>query len=117
MRLLLRHPRIDVNKCRTDDGTTALWMAAQVDLKIVRLLLRHPGIDVNNSRTDDGRTALWMAALIGQVEVVELLVAHPAIDVNKSRCDDCTRFVISYLNGRHCTVFSGKMKHSHVLKF
>ena len=41
VRLLLGHPRIDVNRSRTDDGTAALWMAVQVarrTLGLFRLL-------------------------------------------------------------------------------
>lgn len=74
LRLLLAHPRVDVN-VYDGYGTTALMTACDHGAsEIVGLLLVDPRLDVK--RVDNGmRTALWHAAYKGQVDVVKRLLA------------------------------------------
>ena len=60
VKLLLAHPRIDVNKARWD-GTTALFLACEANQsKAVELLLRCPATDTA-VYNDDGNTSADLA--------------------------------------------------------
>ena len=76
--LLLKHPRIDVNKKDMDGGTT-LHRAAEYDhprahSNAMALLLEHPKIDINS--TDEcGETALHRAVEHDNIKAVKLLLS------------------------------------------
>ena len=64
----------DVNAARTDNGCSAVFIAAQNGhLEVVRALIE-AGADVNSARTTDGVTPVFMAAQNGHLEVVRALV-------------------------------------------
>ena len=64
----------DVNAARTDNGCSAVFIAAQNGhLEVVRALIE-AGADVNSARTTDGVTPVFMAAQNGHLEVVRVLV-------------------------------------------
>jgi len=85
VKLLLGHPKIDVN-FQNKDGRTALievithikWFKGFE--KEIEILLTHPDIDVN-LQDEWGWTALIYAAMYRNEKVVELLLNHPGIDV------------------------------------
>ena len=69
---LLLERDADVNATGTEDGNTALMLAANRGfLDIVRLLLA-AGADVN-IRAKDGWTALAAAEMVGDAEIAELI--------------------------------------------
>jgi predicted LPLAT superfamily acyltransferase len=77
----------DVNAARTDNGATAVFIAAQNGhLDVVRALIE-AGADVNAARTDNGCTPVFNAAENGHLEVVRVLVEAGA-DVNSARTTD-----------------------------
>jgi hypothetical protein len=79
---------VDVNKGKTTDGATPLFVACQNGHpKVVEMLLACDGIDVNKASKDDGTTPLCMACDQGHTEVVELLFACDGVEVNKA-CTD-----------------------------
>jgi len=86
IKLLLTHPKIDVN-IQDREGRTALHRAADVDnnnLETTKLLLAHPKIDVN-LQDSKGNTPLHMAIenyKDESVEIIKLLLAEPRMDVN-----------------------------------
>lgn len=63
----------DVNAKRTDDGATALILAAQEGRTEVVKLLLDKGADVNAKRTTNGETALGAAKRTGHIDIVRLL--------------------------------------------
>jgi ankyrin repeat protein len=70
---LLTRDDIDVNKPRTADGITPLYMASiHGKVEVVRLLLSQPNIDINKLSTR-GDSALGMATQYNHTEVVQLL--------------------------------------------
>jgi len=72
VRVLLEDGRCNID-ARTDDGSTALWIAAlQGHNDVVQKLVQH-GADVN-ACTHDGRSALYAAAYRGHAKVVETLL-------------------------------------------
>ncbi|KAA0145804.1 hypothetical protein FNF29_08383 [Cafeteria roenbergensis] len=86
---LLVEDGADVNKARTDDGATPLFIACQEGHDAVVRLLVEAGADVNKATTDDGTTPLFIACQEGHDAVVRLLVEAGA-DVSKARTDDGT---------------------------
>jgi hypothetical protein len=81
---LLADSRLDINKARTDDGITPLFMAAQNGHRaVVKLLLADSRLDINKARTDNGATPLLVAAGNGHHAVVQLLLADSRLDINK----------------------------------
>jgi len=98
VRLLLAHPRLDVNNklaCETDwnyfhdlqfivpTGETALHTAVQRSLRMVSLLLTHPAIDVNQGMVKTKETPLMLACRHSLVEIVRRLLNVPTINVNQ----------------------------------
>ena len=65
---MLLEGHASVNQADTEDGTTALMLAAQKGrAEVVRILLA-AGADVNQAKTSDGMTALMLASL--QVQLI-----------------------------------------------
>ena len=86
VKILLKHPQIDVNKGDIY-GWNALFSAIdRSHLPIMKLLLERPDINVNqlivNQADKGGWTPLHIACERGRLEVVELLCEHPKINVN-----------------------------------
>ena len=78
---------VDVNWQDKEDGTTAVWCAAQNGhLSVVLVLLEHDA-DPNIARTTTGSTPMCMAAQKGFFEVVRLLLEKNA-DPNQARTND-----------------------------
>jgi len=67
----------DVNQMLTDDGRTALWIAAMKGWEetVDTLLIGGANVDC---ATNDGITALWIAAKNGYTEVVDTLLKRGA---------------------------------------
>ncbi|KAG8176485.1 hypothetical protein JTE90_017540 [Oedothorax gibbosus] len=83
VRLLLDHPKIDVN-AKDKYGEFPLWLAVENNDEItVGMLLNHLVIDVNARYIfHDHLTALHDATDKENEEIVRLLLKHPKIDVN-----------------------------------
>lgn len=61
--LLLGQDGIEVNKARTEDGATPLYIACyHGHVEAIKLLLAHDGLEVNKARTDDGATPLYTSS-------------------------------------------------------
>lgn len=87
VRVLLGHPRIDVNALSSE--MTALHGAVDTiddasDYAVLKELLGHRGIDVNARvyTNSHGMTPLHSAAIRGRANAVRLLLAHPQVDPN-----------------------------------
>ncbi|TFK21534.1 ankyrin, partial [Coprinopsis marcescibilis] len=80
---LLAFEGVEVNpNAKTNEGDTALILAADEGREsIVSLLCKSRGVDVNIIN-QDGRTALALAAYHGRVEIVKTLLDAPGVDVN-----------------------------------
>jgi ankyrin repeat protein len=82
LHFLLQQNGIQVNRC-TDNGDTALMMAAYVgNDAAVKLLLQH-GADACNIN-DSGNSAVFAAAAAGHVHVLKLLLQH-GVDITVTR--------------------------------
>ncbi|MBQ2379866.1 MAG: ankyrin repeat domain-containing protein [Akkermansia sp.] len=81
VKLLLSHPKIDVNL--TDDERQGPIVQATYynHVECVKLLLAAPGIDVN--RSSGKFTALTLAVYNNTPEIVKLLLQAPGIEVDK----------------------------------
>lgn len=85
-RLLLMHPRIDVNHQRQRDSATALYTAAYYGYdECLDLVLKHPSTDPNLEEGELGRTPLYISVLKGNHKSIELLVLDDRTDVNKGQ--------------------------------
>ena len=72
VRLLLGHPRIEVNIETLRSKRTALWEAYfKMHLEIVKLLLNHPKIDVEKGMPADGKPSN-IAKLLFDYTIVEM---------------------------------------------
>jgi ankyrin repeat protein len=82
---ILRHPRIDPNKTRTETRTTPLYIAAHHGHhEVVRALLAHPKIKINVGNLENNASALLVASQEGHEMVVEMLLEAEGIDVNQA---------------------------------
>lgn len=73
VRLLLSHPKTDVNR-RTSLGQTPLRLACfDGRTEVLRVLLRDPRLDLCHA-DDYGRTAVWMIAWCGYENVLRVLI-------------------------------------------
>jgi hypothetical protein len=103
--LLLACDGVDVNKARTDTGTTPLFMACQEGhTEVVGLLLACNAVDVTKATTNTGATPLYLASQEGHTEVVGLLLACDGVDVNKARTDDGATPLHGAANGGHRSI-------------
>jgi hypothetical protein len=104
--VLLAVPGIEINRARSSDGATPLYMAVdQGHYPVVKMLVSKQGIDVNRAQGDVGFPPLYAAADKGQDRIVECLLSHPNIDVNKARTDlDITPLLIAASLGHERTV-------------
>ena len=85
VRLLLRHPEVDVNQINKGGHITALQYAAYLGhTGAVSQLLSHQDVDINFQETTTGQTALHGAVLQHNNEIVKLLLEHPGLDVNRA---------------------------------
>jgi ankyrin repeat protein len=73
----------DVNKARTNDGSTPLFIASENGHLGILDRLIATGADVNKARTDFGATPLFIASQRGYLNVVDRLIAA-GVDVNKA---------------------------------
>ena len=98
--LLLRCPKVEVNKPNSK-GETPLWIACcKGHADVARLLVAHPGVLVNSARTSTGSTSLVMAAQEGHAQVAKILLSHPDIQVNAARSDNgATPLIVACLYG------------------
>jgi hypothetical protein len=86
--VLLTISDIEVNRARSSDGATPLYMAVdQGHAPVVQMLVDHPQIDVNRAQLDVGFTPLYAAADKGRDCIVEILLSKDSIDVNQARTD------------------------------
>ena len=85
-----------MNKARTDDGRTPLYIAAQNDnLDMARYLAGEAHADVNKARTDTGGTPLLIAASQGNLDVVRYLAGEAHADVNQATNNGSTPLPIA----------------------
>jgi len=72
---LLNHPKIQVNKAKSDIISTPIFTAAQNGHEeIVKMLLCHP--DINPNLTDkDGISPIWMATQNNRENVIKMFLA------------------------------------------
>ena len=102
--LLLNPPRDDVNgadpKILSDDGTTALWVAASLgNVECLKYLIAS-GADIEGPNESTGATSLFIAAQNGHKQVVNMLIAAGA-DINAPRTiDGTTPLMAAASNGR-----------------
>ena len=87
VKLLLSHPKIDVNIQEEWEGMkrTALYKAVYEEkTKLARLLLSHPKIDVNilEASKNQLETVFCRAIQNGDIKTIKLLISNPKIDVN-----------------------------------
>lgn len=83
---LLKQPGIEVDKAKTDDGATPLYVAAEYGHGDVVKQLIAAKADVNKAKTDDGATPLYVAAEYGYGDAVKQLIAAKA-DINAATTD------------------------------
>jgi ankyrin repeat protein len=76
----------NVNRARTIDGLTSLYLASKNGHSYIVERLIAAGADVNKARTN-GATPLYVASQIGDLNIVERLIAAGA-EVNKARTND-----------------------------
>ena len=82
---ILRHPRIDPNKIRTETRTTPLYIAAHHGHhEVVPALLAHPKIKINVGNLENNASALLVASQEGHEMVVEMLLEAEGINVNQA---------------------------------
>ncbi len=94
LRMLLHHPRIDVNRA-DKEGSTPLHAAADYgQADVLRELLNFPVIQANVTDTR-GRTPLHEAAESGSAECVRLLLQNGSIDINQADKDGQTALHIA----------------------
>lgn len=105
VKLLLNHPKIDVNKTHNKGVMplyigTPLFVACQAGkIEIVELLLNHPDILVNQPSHDDA-TPLHAACGKGHIEIVKLLIENPAMkDINQPMQHGITPFFSACFSG------------------
>ena len=78
MRLLLRHPEVDVNQTNKGGHITALQYAAYLGhTEAVSQLLSQQDVDTNFQETTTGQTALHGVVLQHNNEIVRILLEHP----------------------------------------
>ena len=74
VKVLLAHPRINVN-LKDVDGCTSIFLAcSSAHVSVVRLLLKDPRVDAT-LMTNNDTTPLWDSSFYGELEVVEWLIA------------------------------------------
>ncbi len=94
LRMLLKHPHIDVNRA-DKEGRTPLHAAADYGrADVLRELLNFPVIQANVSDSR-GRTPLHEAAESGSAECVRLLLQNGSIDINQADKDGQTALLIA----------------------
>ena len=83
LKLLLRQPKIEVNKTETETGNTALHFAVKNEnIEATKLLLKDKRVNVN-CITDGQMTPLLMASTdVDKVNIMKLLLETQTIDVN-----------------------------------
>lgn len=77
-RLLIKHGAL-VNKCKSDTGSTALYIASQNGHTDTVDLLLQNGADTNKARIHDGATPLYIAS---QKYLNISIWSHKKIDTN-----------------------------------
>ena len=98
VRLLLRHPEVDVNQINKGDHITALQYAAYLEQCPSFSLSRTWTSTVNFQETTTGQTALHGAVLQHNNEIVKLLLEHPGLDVNRADSKGKSAFVLALLH-------------------
>ncbi|OHS97450.1 hypothetical protein TRFO_09457 [Tritrichomonas foetus] len=93
VKLLLKHPDIDVN-CRNSDGSTPIFNALQNPVSL-DLLLKDKRIDIN-AQDNNGRTLLMTMAMHRQVQFAFTILARD--DVDLTLVDHEGKNVINYSN-------------------
>ena len=97
LKLLLAARGIGIDKQRID-GTTALFMAAQIGFSGIVKHLARCGADVNLAK-DDGMTPLCVAALAGHSETVRILLQLPGIRVDLATANGTTPLGVAAQRG------------------
>lgn len=73
IRLLLAHPKIDVNRKNAGGWSPLLWACKDGRLDSVVTLLRDPRVDVNSANIE-GATSVWLCAFRGWADIARWLV-------------------------------------------
>ena len=82
---MLSKESIDINKAKTDNGLTPLYIACfEGHTDIVKALLNQESIYINKARTDDGQTPLYIACYQGHTDIVNALLNQELIVINKA---------------------------------
>jgi ankyrin repeat protein len=88
---ILRYPRIDPNKVRSETQTTPLYIAAhRGHVDVVRALAAHPNIKINVGALRINASPLFVASQEGHEMVVEELMRANNIDINQPTSDGIT---------------------------
>jgi ankyrin repeat protein len=99
-RLLEKGPDVE---CRSNDGQTPLWWAAEKGYETVVKLLLEKGADVESKDNDDN-TPLLLTAEKGHEAVVKLLLEKGADVESKTRYHDHTPLSFAARNGHEAVV-------------
>jgi serine/threonine-protein phosphatase 6 regulatory ankyrin repeat subunit B len=99
VKLLLKHPKIDVNALDHNKRTALQYAESFNDIKTIKLLLDHPDIDVN-LQDNMGNTILMRMAFSGAKDIVELLLKVPNIEINKRNRVGTTALIIAASQGQ-----------------
>lgn len=103
--LLLKDPRINVNKKYGSQGKTPLiWALEHKDDELFSKLINHPGIDVNAGKYN---TPLIYATQTCDIDMVKTLLAHTATNVNAIGLHGKSPLIISIgLNHKSMEIFT-----------
>jgi len=74
VKVLLAHPRINVNQTNMSESTPLLDGCFKGNVSVVQVLLKDPRVNAT-LEDDEGCTPLWMASCYGHLEVIEWLIA------------------------------------------
>ncbi|KAG0639131.1 ankyrin repeat-containing domain protein [Tuber brumale] len=100
LRMLLGHPRIEVNQLGPEGYSALHWAILREHVHTVELLITDPRVDLS-TRTGTIVNALMRAVSTGNQEIVELLLRNPGIDVSDRGLDGRTALHIAAVRAQN----------------